>query len=157
LTHTILDGRLEPVQVAVTQTGTVLGGSVRIDYGGDSVRSLAPAGPLSSNWSLFDALQRMPREGMPPFAFDMLDELDQLKRAHQIRYRGTSRHNLNGKAVALHHHQHTGRGILPMNYYTDQQGRLLVALGGLRAYILDDRVTQLHEQCLASMAARAKP
>jgi hypothetical protein len=159
LTHTVRDGRLQPVpEATVEQTGTLTNGSLRIAFGGTSAtRSVElPAARATSNWSLFDAVGRLPRKKMPPLEFAMLHELDQIKESQRITYRGPGEHTLGGNTVMLHAYQHRGRGILPYSYYTDEQGRLLLAIGGLRAYILDSRVRQLHEQCLAWISERAK-
>ena len=157
LIHTVFDGRLKPVpEGRVEQHGKLTDDTLRIDDGRGCVRSIKlPAARLTSNWSLLDAVGRLPRQGMPPLQFAMLQELDQLKESQQVSYRGSGDHVLNGKTVTLHRYQHTGRGILPYDYYTDAEGRLLVAIGGLRAYILDPHVRELHKQCLGWFAGRA--
>lgn len=158
LTHTVRDGRLKPVPgTRVEQTGKIGEGSVEIRYGDVAVTRPREPGPLTSNWSLFDAVQRLPRGEAPPLEFTMLQELDLVKKTQQLAYCGAADHDLNGKTVRLHQYQHVGEGILPYHYYTDEQGRLLVAVGGLRAYVFDPNVRQLHRQCLASIAQRAKP
>ena len=160
LGHTVRDGRLKPMPEArVEQRGVLADGALRIDDGrGSAPRSIdLPDGPVTGNWSLFGAVGRLPRKESPAVAFTMLQELDEVKPSQRIAYRGADRHTLGGSAVRLHCYQHVGQGILPYLYYVDEQGRLLVAIGGLRAYILDPNVRQLHEQCLAPMAERAKP
>ena len=159
LTHTVLDGRLKPVAAArVEQTGKLANGSLQIDDGRASARRSVglPPGQVTGNWSLFDAVGRLPRREASPVDFTLLQDLDQIKASQRITYRGTARHSLGGSAVALHRYQHVGQGMLPYQYYVDEQGRLLVAIGGLRAYILDPSVRQLHQQCLAQIAERAQ-
>jgi len=156
LVHKVSDSHGKAVPEARTvQSGTVGPKAIATsqgNYGMETPRS--PSRPVTSNWSLFDAVQRLPRRESPPLEFDMLEDLDLLKPSQRLTYRGEQEHVLDGKPVRLHRWQHVGRAILPHDYYLDGQGRLLVALGGLRAYILDPGVCELHKQCLATMAGR---
>ncbi|MBM4045323.1 MAG: hypothetical protein FJ279_09430, partial [Planctomycetes bacterium] len=87
------------------QTGQVAGGMIRRQTVGNALRGVPPSQAerngteaipylggrgkvertvpapkaLSSNWSLFDALQRLPGNNVEPLAFDMLEEMDLLK------------------------------------------------------------------------------
>ena len=156
LVNTVCDPLMKPMpEAGVKQSGKVDQGTVTVEHGGRTATFEAPP-PLTTNWSLFDAVQRMPRNTGPPAEFAMLQECDLLKPSQQITYRGTGEHTLGGNTVRLHHWQHVGEGILPYDYYADQQGRLLVAVGGLRAYILDANAPQLHKQVLNWIAERAK-
>lgn len=156
LTNTVLDPHLKPIpEAGVQQTGEVEKDTVTIAHGQRTTTFEVPV-PLTTNWSLFDAIQRMPRRQGPPLEFAMLQQCDLLKTSQQISYRGVGEHTLGGHSVRLHHWQHVGRGILPYSYYTDEPGRLLVAVGGLRAYIFDPGAPQLHKRCLNSLTQRAK-
>ncbi len=171
LSHSVRDAGLRPIpQAQLRQRGVVSEGpvgripvgripvdevTVRIEHD-DHVTTFRAPVPLSTNWSLFDAVQRMPRREAPPREFAMLQECDLLKPAQQITYRGAGEHTLGGNTVGLHHWQQVGRGILPYNYYTDDQGRLLLALAGLRAYVFDPGVADLHKKCLLAILRKAR-
>jgi hypothetical protein len=160
LTHSVRDANLRPMPEAeLNERGNVSSGpgnkaTVQIEHGDHTTTFEAPL-PLTANWSLFDAVQRMPQREGPPAKFAMLQECDLLKPSQQLTYRGVGQHALGGNSARLHHWQHVGEGILPYDYYTDAEGRLLVALSGLRAYIFDPNVPQLHKECLEAIARRA--
>ena len=44
---------------------------------------------------------------------------------------------LAGQPVRLHAYDHLGEGIVPWIYWVDDRGRLLLAVSGLEAYLLD--------------------
>jgi len=156
LKHTVRDGRMKPVpKVRVDQKGEIRNGSVQVDYGNRTTNRRVPP-LLTSDWSLLDAVQRLRRRESPPLEFAMLAQLDLLKRSQRIAYCGVDEYRLGGHSLRLHCYQHVGNGILPYKYYVDQQGRLLVAVGGLTAYIFDPTVPELHEKCLALIAKRTK-
>ncbi len=91
---------------------------------------------LSSNWSLFDAVQRLPFDAKE-LRFDMLEELE-LSRPEQRLFPGeTAEVELGGRMTKLHSFEHIGRGILPTTYWLDDRHRLLIAVGGRRAFLLD--------------------
>ncbi len=100
--------------------------------------------PVSCNWCLPDALQRLSLNGAKelPF-FTLLDELEKIKEEQQVRFLGQRQIPFAGMEVTVKCYQHTGRGMLPYFYYIDLQGRLLVALSGLQAFILNPQVKSL--------------
>ena len=137
LRSTILDGNLALVpQTEINQSGVIHGRTLHLTYAGKSVLGELPE-QTTCNWSLWDSIQRLPRAKMPPVKFALFEELDLLKLGHRIDYCGLLEKVINGKRVSWHRFQHVGRGLLPYHYYLDQQGRLLAAIGGERAYIYD--------------------
>jgi hypothetical protein len=98
-------------------------------------RSTRAAEALSSNWTIFDAVQRLPFGPTDPLSFDMLEELDLLKTGQQLTYWGDVEVELSGKPTRLHGFEQMGRGILPYAYWLDEQHRLLIACGGQRAFV----------------------
>ena len=95
---------------------------------------------LTSNWSLLDALQRLAADDTQPLTFDMLEELDLLKPNQRLVRRHATEVELAGQPVRLEGFEQTGRGILPYAYWRDDQSRLLLAVGGMRACLWDASV-----------------
>jgi hypothetical protein len=114
---------------------TVDGSTLRVQSAG---RTLSRPGSehLTSDWPLFDAVQRLPLKESPPLRFDLLEGLSLLKRGHRLWYHGVETVEIGGVSRRLHVFHQTGRGILPYEYWLDEQHRLLVVVTGPRAYIL---------------------
>jgi len=56
----------------------------------------------------------------------LLEGLRRFRKNHQIVYQGKS---------TLHHFQHIGRGILPYDYWLNDEHQLSMVITGNRAYI----------------------
>ena len=104
-------------------------------------------GRLSSNWSLFDAVQRLPFDSKT-IEFTMLEELELLRPEQRLSAGETAEVELgaagasipirrDGRMVKLHSFEQIGRGILPITYWLDDQHRLIIAVGGRRAFLFD--------------------
>ena len=89
---------------------------------------------LTSDFSLMEAVQRLPFAGPKPALFDLLEGMAILRPAHRLFFDGERRFH------------HTGRGLLPYQYWLDENHRLLLAVTQWRAYILDDRAESALEQ-----------
>jgi hypothetical protein len=119
---------------AWSESGEVVNGTIR--RRGAMVHSLAAPARWTSNWSLFDAVQRLPA-GAGPLHFDLLDELDLLKPAHHLNARPQAEASLGGCAARLRGFEQVGSGILPHTWWLDEQGRVLFALSGERGFLWD--------------------
>ncbi len=107
------------------------------------------SGPITSNWSLLEAVQRLARNGGESLdSFTLLEELEKIKENQQLRLLKEQTITIGGQAVQVQCYQQSGEGILPWLYYLDDQGRLLVAISGLRAYILNPQTLKIHQQIL---------
>ncbi len=91
----------------------------------------------TSNWSLMEAIPRLGGQQTKPLNFTMLDFLDERKDEQVLSYIGTLTITLGGRAAQLQGYQLMGRGILPMEYWLDEHGRLVILLG--------------HERCLLAI------
>ena len=91
----------------------------------------------ASNWSLLEAVQRVPAAS-GEVRFNMLEDLDLLKTDQRLHYRGPAEIDLAGRTLRLHGFEQIGHGILPCDYWRDEQGRLLFAIGGVRALIWEN-------------------
>ena len=108
-------------------------------------------GPVSSSWSLPEALQRLSRAGAEQLTtFILLDDLDKVKEDQQVRFVKEQTIAIGGQQVPVRVYQHTGQGLLPCFYYLDEQGRLLLAISGLRAYILNPDTLNIHRRVVQS-------
>jgi hypothetical protein len=99
------------------------------------------ASQLTSDWCLFEAVQRLPFKSQPPVIFNMLEGLSLLRRAHQLRYRGVES-STPGDGMTLHRFYQLGDGILPYEYWLDEQHRLVMVVTHNRAYVLDDKAEE---------------
>ena len=105
---------------------------------------------LTSDWCLFDALQRRPFEDGDSPVFDLFDGLTVVRPEQRIRYAGTETFDRNGTRLPLHRFSQLGRGILPYDYWLDVNHRLLLVVSHDKAYILDPKAE-------AKVARRGKP
>jgi hypothetical protein len=132
----ILDRNNKPIAgTEARETNEVAGGVIR--RRGKVERTMPAPKAFTSNWSLFDAIQRLPGNEVEPMTFDMFEELDLLKPNQRLAYRRTVEMALGGKLVKVHGFEQIGEGILPYTYWLDDQRRLLMAIGGLRAFIFN--------------------
>ena len=124
-------------QTAVAETAAV-GDGVLVRRGRVE-RKLALPRPFTSNWSLLEAVQRLPFDSAP-LSFDVLEDLDLYKPQQSLRPAGAVTLELGGRQLRLHGFRQVGRGILPTHYWLDDEHRLIAAAGGLRAFIWDNGV-----------------
>ena len=82
------------------ETGEVAGGVMRWRRKGE--RTMTAPKEFTSNWSLFDAIQRLPGNEAGPMVFDMFEEMDLLKPNQRLAYRQTIEMPVDGKTVKLH-------------------------------------------------------
>ncbi len=94
-------------------------------------------GQVSHEWSLIEAVQRLPRTAFPLLRFHLLTHDGMLLPNHTVGYRGAVEVDTAGGVLRLHGYQHMGTGILPWVYYTADSGRLLVAVSGLQAWLYE--------------------
>ena len=91
---------------------------------------------LADRLALFDAVARLPHKQFDPIEFTRIDHFDQVKPDQALAFRRTIETSIAGKKVQLHGYDQTGRGIMPFTYWVDNQGRTIVAISGLEAYLL---------------------
>ncbi len=95
----------------------------------------APLKAWTSNWSLMAALPRLGGREIEPLTFTLLDYLDERKDEQVLSYVGTQEINLGGRTTKLSGYQLLGRGNLPMEYWLDEQKRLVLLLGRERCLV----------------------
>jgi hypothetical protein len=119
--------------------------------GNQPKRPGAPPSLVTSDWCLFEAVQRMPFRADAGRRFDLLEGLSVARRAQRIVYRGKGE-VIDGVGPA-HWFQQMGSGMLPYDYWLDERHRLVVAVTFSRAYVLDqDAVSGFEEIASKSRA-----
>jgi hypothetical protein len=132
----ILDGEGQPIEASkIEQSAVVRSKDIQVTIG-EAVSVRRVPRPFTSNWSLFDALQRLPGPEMEPLEFTLLEDLDLVKRNHRLSFRESIDLDFGAGPLQLHEYQQIGEGLLPYHYWVDEHHRLLVAVSGVRAYIL---------------------
>jgi hypothetical protein len=81
---------------------------------------------FTSDWSLFSAITQFPFTNSKKHEFDLLEGLKRFRKNHRLIYKGKS---------TLHHFQQTGAGILPYDYWLNDERQLMMVITGNRAYI----------------------
>ena len=137
----------------VEESAQVRNGTIRVRTAGGTFTREAPE-TFTCNWSLFDTVQRLPGERTTALEFDLLQELDELKTGHRLRFREKTSIRHAGKTVPVTCYQQLGRALLPYHYYVDEHHRLLLITGGSRAYILDAAGRAFHDEQVKALLTR---
>lgn len=116
------------------ESGALNNGTVELAFEG-GCRTLEVGPSVTSNWSLFDALQRLPRSAAPDAEFDVLEDLRLRREKQRLFSEGATTVETAAGPLRLYGLRQLGAGISPTYYWLDEQGRLLLALGKMRAYI----------------------
>jgi hypothetical protein len=110
------------------------GARLRSTWNGSTAKM---SGKLTQQWSLLDAVQRMPQKLFPKLSFQYLTYDGALLPGHTLAYRGAVEIQTGQGQLRLHGYEQLGAGILPWIYYTGDSGRLLLAVSGLEAWLFD--------------------
>lgn len=139
----------------LSEAGTLRGGQLEIRFG-DRSRKEKIVTPATSNWSLFDAVQRLPGKATRPLSFTLLEEMDLIKPRQRLEFREEKDFKVGGTTLHLRGYQHTGQGVLPWQYWVDDAGRLLFAFSGVRAFIYDPQATAWMQKKLDTARSRTR-
>lgn len=134
-------------ELANKEQGRVAGGTVEIVRGGKTSRREA-AGVLTSDFTLFEAVQRLPFQKARPLAFDLLEGLSIHRTSHRLSYDGPA-------GSRLHRFHQIGQGLGPYEYWLDNRHLLRLAASHARAYILDERAEEVVRRRIESERERA--
>jgi hypothetical protein len=121
------------------ESGALNNGTVELTFEGGS-RAFEVANSVTSNWCLFDALQRLERDAACDVGFDMLEDLRLRRQKQRLFAEGDTSVETAAGPRRLYGFRQLGAGISPIHYWLDEQGRLLLALGKMRAYIWREAV-----------------
>jgi hypothetical protein len=100
----------------------------------------------TSDFCLFEAVQRLAYEKENSVSFDMLEGMSLKKSDHRLSYRGVTPLKIDGVDIPLHCFVQIGSGILPYEYWLDSRHRLLAVTSMNKAYILDEKAEQIIKQ-----------
>jgi len=110
------------------------GQGLEVEIGGRRFpRKVSPR--FTSDWSLFDALQRLTTETDEVVVFDLLEGLTAWKPGQRLSYRGKFPVTWGGETVELDCFQQLGVGVWPYEYWLDARHRLLMAITGARVCV----------------------
>lgn len=123
------------VQKNLTSTYAVEGEKLVVRINGQANARKLP-GTTTSDWTLFEAIQRMPAKPGFEATFNVLEGLSVLRPEHRIIYKELVTHQWGGEQVKLHYYRQFGQGMLPYEYYLDERHRLVMVVSGYRAYVL---------------------
>jgi hypothetical protein len=133
----LVDGGGKPIEhTRLSKSARATDGAIEITDGTQAKRLTVP-GDYTVNWALFDAVQRLPGERTKPLRFTLIDHFDQLKPNHTLSHRTTADVTVGGHTLRLLAYDHVGQGIVPWVYWLDETKRLVVAVSGLEAYLLE--------------------
>ncbi|MCX7016413.1 MAG: hypothetical protein NTW86_28290 [Candidatus Sumerlaeota bacterium] len=130
-----LDSKRQPVEGTQYEESAAMKNG-RIEVEGGRTVAQPTAATVTSNWSLLEAAQRLGAALAAPLEFDMLEDLEALRPAQRLVAAGTTALPSNGSACTLRGFLQTGQGVLPLHCWLNEQGLLLIAASGTRAFLL---------------------
>ena len=110
---------------------------------GDNGKAAKGAERTTSDFCLFEAVQRLAYDKESSVSFDLLEGMRLPKPRHRLLYRGIHPMKMDGADIPLHCFVQIGSGILPYEYWLDEHHRLLAAISMNKAYILDEKAEQI--------------
>jgi len=97
----------------------------------------------TSDFCLFEAVQRLAYNKDISMSFDLLEGMSLKKQDHRLSYSSVTPLKMDGRDISLHCFIQTGSGILPYEYWLDDRHRLLAVTSMNKAYILDEQAEQI--------------
>lgn len=99
--------------------------------------------PLAADWGLFSLVQELPyRQEESKREFHLLEGLSLLKEDHRLSFQGIHDVKIGDQEMPLNLFEQIGRGVLPYEYWLDDQHRLLMVVTMSRVYVLDDKAKE---------------
>jgi hypothetical protein len=118
------------------RTGAVRDGVLMIRDNIRTARSPLP-GAYGNEWTLLEAVQRLPREKTPTMHYTLINEYDTPQPGHSLRYRDQLTVPLKSGPLKLHSYCDIGRAVIPTTYWVDEHNRLVFVCTGLQVYALN--------------------
>ncbi len=141
------EGTLVP-ELSTRWSGRVEDGALMHTIDGNETRqTLRPH--YTCDWCLFDVVQRMGQTGVDDF--DLLEGLSVIKNNHRLRPLENHQEEIAFTAGPLRCVVHVGRGIVPHEYWIDQNHRLVMVFTGTVAYILDEEAEASAKQLASEL------
>lgn len=112
------------------------------DHGGGSCpvvpRQDTATSVLTTEWGIFDALTRLPFSPGVRHTFTLFESLAKTKAEQHLEFTGTQSFRLGSEEVRLHRFQQWGRGVLPTDYWVDDERRVWLRIDCNRCLIHSD-------------------
>lgn len=132
----MIDVKSGPIEsTRIREHGTTDASGAAVERNGRAFQ-MATGSVTTSNWGLFDAVQRLDPGAAPP-PFDMIEDLTLMRRAQSIVSDASRDITLAGTTVKLRSFRQLGAGVLPTHYWLDEDDRLVFVSCGLRGYLLE--------------------
>ena len=145
--------------LAFEETAEVNGNLLEIKTGDKTVKRDITQ-PLTTDFCLFEAVQRLDFVKTGLGSFSILEGMSLFKGDQHLFGRGPGDFSIGGKTIRLHRFCQLGGGILPYEYYLDDNHRLLIVVTAARAYIMDEKadaiVRKYEESERRSYASKAR-
>lgn len=93
-------------------------------------------GPYSNEWTLLEAVQRLPGERTKYLDFTLIDEYDAPQPGHRLAYRTQAQVTLQNGPAQLTGYYDLGHAVVPTVYWVDKHHQLLFVCTGLMVYAL---------------------
>lgn len=116
----------------VTVTGTIL--NVKT-VNGKYKRQLDSA--PTCDWLIFAAVQQLPKDPALTHSFDMLEACRAHRPGQELTFKGQKTYTFGSKKVKLSCFEQIGEGILPYQYFLDENNRLVLVISGYRILVLN--------------------
>jgi len=146
LSSRFIDPDKRPLTRLETDEKALIKGNVISVEIGEHTFKRKVTGHLTSDWCVFEFIQRLKFEEQGWLAFDMLEGLTVMKQNQRLSYRGLHPTKIGAEQISLHCFVQTGSGILPYEYWLDSNHRLVAAISMHKAYILDERAEKILRQ-----------
>ena len=127
----------QPLGAGLHLEGKVEGGEARWAPGGPASQTLTGGMPLCSEWALFDTVSRLPADGTR-VTLHMLEGLELYRPDQIIESVGPHELKTAQGPLTVHGFMRTGRGTLPVWYWRDEQGRVILVLSSGGAWLMSD-------------------
>jgi hypothetical protein len=117
---------------------------------GTTITTIALLGTPVGDWPLFASVGLLGADE-DGWRFDFVDGMTLLKPGHALRHAAGVAQTICGGRLELRCLHQIGPGVLPFEYWIDTEGRLVAAISGNRAWLLDDAADAVVDANLASL------
>ncbi len=118
------------------EAGLVQPGGLRVSSGGSS-DVVKIGNPLTTLWSMMDAVRCLPPSGGWSRRFDMYMDLSSLRRNQTLQYARSTGIRTAAGLLPVHLYEQTGTGIQPIHYAVDEMQRILFVTQGQLGWALN--------------------
>ena len=137
---TDIHGKIRP-ELTLISKANIEGDVIHLDSNNSKSTKIIK-NKISSDWCLFDAVQRLPFENFPEKKFDTFEALHRFKPNQTLRFRDDFKQTIKGN-IDLQCFSQIGEGVLPYEFWVDKNHKPLIVITFSRAYILNDNADQL--------------